>query len=102
MCVMARDKVKNGMYDFLAKIFHSPSIRIVSEYDSVGGQNPDEAMYDVLEQVELETKGLDEWKIIVSSKYDAMHIGSKIKYNPHTMKVVGFANDSFDFNVLAK
>ena len=39
---------------------------------------------------------------MVSLKYDAMHIGSKIKYNPHTTEVVGFANDSFAFNVLAK
>ena len=53
-------------------------------------------------EVELETKDLEEWKIMVSLKYDAMHIGNKIKCNPHTMKVVRFANDSFGFNVLAK
>ena len=102
MCVMVRDKVKNGMYEFLAKTFRWPSVRTVSEYDSVGGLNPDGAMYDVIEQAELETKGLDEWKRMVSLKHDAMHIGSRIKCNPHTMEVVGFANDSFDFNVLAK
>ena len=50
MCVMVRNKVKNGMYDFLAKTFHWPSSRTVSEYDFVGGQNLDGAMYDVLEQ----------------------------------------------------
>ena len=59
MCVMVRNKVKNGMYDFLAKTFHWPSSRTVSEYDFVGGQNLDGAMYDVLEQIELEIKGLD-------------------------------------------
>ena len=59
-------------------------------------------MYDVIEQAELETKGLDEWKRIVSLKHDAMHIGSRIKCNPHKMEVVGFANDSFDFNCLTK
>ena len=96
MCVMVRDKVKNGMYDFLAKTFHWPSSRTVFEYDSVSGQNPDGVMYDILEQIELEIKGLDKWKIMVSLKYDAMHIGSKIKCNPHTIEVVGFANDSFD------
>ena len=31
-----------------------------------------------------------------------MHIGSKIKCNPHTMEVDGFVNDSFNFNVLSK
>ena len=39
---------------------------------------------------------------MVSLKYDTMHIGSKIKCNSHTMEVGGFANDSFNFNVLAK
>ena len=34
--------------------------------------------------------------------YNVMHIGSEIKCNPHIMEVVGFSNDSFDFNVLAK
>ena len=90
------------MYDFLASTFHWPSSRTVSKYDSVGGQNLDGAMYDVLEQVEHETRGLDEWKRMVPLKYDTMHIGSKIKCNPHTMEIVGFANDSFDFNCLKK
>ena len=39
---------------------------------------------------------------MVSLKYDTMHIGSKIKCNPHTMEVDRFANDSFNFNVLSK
>ena len=69
---------------------------------NVGGYNPNGAMQDVLEQVDHEKKGQDEQKIMVSLKYDVMYIRSKIKCNPHTMEVVKFANDSFDFNVLVK
>ena len=39
MCIMVRDKVKNGMYDCLAKIFNRSSSRTFTEYNSVGGQN---------------------------------------------------------------
>ena len=39
---------------------------------------------------------------MISLKFDAINIGSKIKYNPHTMKIVGFLNDSFDLNMLSK
>ena len=56
----------------------------------------------MLEQGGHETKGMDEWKIMVSLKYDVMYIRSKIKFNPHTMDVIKFANDSFNFNVLVK
>ena len=64
-------------------------------------------MYDVLQQVEPETEkslkdGDDEWKRMVSLKFDAMQIGSKIKCNPRTMETVRFENGSFDFDGLVK
>ena len=92
---MVRDKVKNRMFDFLANTFHWSNSRTVSECNSVGGQNLDGVMYDVLQQVEPETEkslkdGDDEWKRMVSLKFDAMQIGSKIKCNPRTMETVRF------------
>ena len=64
-------------------------------------------MFDVLHQVKHEIENLlcnasNEWKRMISLKLDAINIESKIKSNPHTMKIVGFLNDSFDLNMLSK
>ena len=61
-------------------------------------------MYYLVEsETEKSSKnGEDEWKRMVSLKFDAIHIGSKIKCNPRTMETVGFANGSFDFDGLVK
>ena len=37
---------------------------------------------------------------MVSLKFDACHIYDKVKYNPHTNQLVGFAYDAFDKNAL--
>ena len=37
---------------------------------------------------------------MVSLKFDACHIFDKVKYNPHTNQLIGFAYNAFDKDVL--
>ena len=80
-----------------------PSARTLAHYDSIGGNEPDGILYSVLHLIQNEYKlaeESDDWLKMVSLKFDAVHICDKVKYNPHTNQLVGFAYDAFDKNVL--
>ena len=80
-----------------------PSARTLAHYDTIGGNEPDGILYSVLKLIQneykLETEG-DDWQKMVCLKFDACHICDKVKYNPHTNQLTGFAYDAFDKDVL--
>ena len=97
-CIGIQDKLKKGKYEFLRKVFNLPSARLLSQYDSIGGNEPDGVLYTVLQSIQHEfklTDEKDEWRRMVSLKFDACHICDKVKYNPHTNQLVGFAKTPF-------
>ena len=98
-CIGIRDKLKKGKYEFLRKVFNFPSARTLAHYNSIGGNEPDGILYSVLHLIQNEYKlaeESDDWLKMVSLKFDAVHICDKVKYNPHTNQLVGFAYDAFD------
>ena len=103
MAVILSDKLNNGLYGFFAKVFNWPSSRTISEYNSIGGNAPDGVLYDVLDKINGERSvkdSDDDWRSMVSLKFDACHVADKVIYNAHTNSIVGFAHDAFDIDVL--
>ena len=97
---MLNDSLKNGHYGFLVKVFNLPSVRTVSEYNSIGGNSPDGVLYNVLEKMHI-NKGLDsDWVNSVSLKWDACHVADKVVYNMHTNEICGFSHDAFNADAL--
>ena len=98
---MLNDKLKNGRYEFISKVFNLPSCRTISEYNSVGGNSSDGILHDVLKKLRSNLDGDgDDWHKHVSLKWDACHIAEKVVFNSHTNRLVGFTHDAFDGDVL--
>ena len=96
-------QIKKSKYEFLRKVFNLPSARTLSQYDSIGGNEPDGLLFTVLDTIQNEYKlehEDDDWMKMVSLKFDACHICDKVKYNPHTNQLVGFTYNAFDKDVL--
>ena len=51
-CIGIRDKLKKGKYKFVRKVFNLPSARILSHYDSIGGNEPDGVLYTVIQSIQ--------------------------------------------------
>ena len=82
MAVILNDSLKNGRYSFFSKVFNWPSVRTVSEYNSLGGNEEDGLMYEVLENISLDDSiPEDDWRRHISLKWDACHIADKVCYN---------------------
>ena len=79
---MLNDKLKNGRYEFISKVFNLPSYRITFEYNSVGANSSDWTIYDVLKKLRSNFDGdEDDWYKYVSLKWDACHIAEKVVFN---------------------
>ena len=48
----------------------------------------------------MTNKKYNKWYRMVSLCFDIMHIANGVKFDPHSMEVVGFAEDAFQRNVL--
>ena len=85
MCIMLNDTLKNGRYAFFAKAFNWASVRTMSEYNNIGGNNKDGVLYDVVNAIEIAYKNDKhwdkEWVRYVSLKFDACHIAEKTVFN---------------------
>ena len=101
MCVILNDALSNGKYVFFAKVFNLASVKTISAYNSIGGNEPDGIMHDTLERIiNLTDKYDDEWNKMLSLKWDAAHVAEKVVYNFHTHELIGFTHDAFDVDVL--
>ena len=98
-CIGLRDKLKKGKYEFLCKVFNMPSARVSARDDLIGGNEPGGVLYTVLQTIQHEyelIKETNDWRRMVSLKFDACHIYDTVKYNPHTNQLIEFAYDAFD------
>ena len=98
-----RDKLIKGEYEFLQKEFDLPSACTFAQYCLIGGHELDGLLFTVLNSKQHECNLADEFNDsgrMVSLKFDACHICDKVRYNPHTNKLVGFSYNAFDKNVL--
>ena len=64
-----------------SKVFNWVSVRTVSEYNNIGGNNKDGVLYDVVNAIEISYKNDKNWNKgwvrYVSLKFDAWHIAEK-------------------------
>ena len=67
----------------ISKVFNLPSFRTISEYNSIGGNNRDDVLYDLLHEIEDDINKFkdEEWVRHVSLKFDACHIAGKTVFN---------------------
>ena len=104
-CIGICDKLKKDKCGFLWKVFNFTSAHTLACYDSIGGDEPDGILFSVLHSIQNEYKlayERDEWLKMVSVKFDVCHIDDRIKHDPHTNQLVGFAHDAFDKDILLK
>ena len=102
-CIRLQDQLITGKYEFFRKVLGWPSSQTISEYNSVGGNEPDGILYSFLQTLIDEFNLHDEhneWMKMVSLKWDAFHVSDRIKYIFYTDQIVGVTHDSFEPNVL--
>ena len=101
-------KIKLGTdrYEFTAKIFNLPSSRTVDFYSNISAHASDEIMLDTLhvqhDNFEHKNGDIDEmhWKRHGSLAWDSMSIKEKLEYNIHLMRIIRFAGDAFDLDII--
>ena len=111
--MMIRSKMNRGSYDFLASVFNLPSSRTVSKYDSVDGSSKDGVLYEVVRLLKGRlgdkirngkqngmTDDQIEWMRMGSLSFDSMSIKNKVKFDPNTHELVGFAEGALKEDVL--
>ena len=96
----------------ISKVFNLPSFRTISEYNSIGGKNKDDVLYDLLHEIEDDINKFkdEEWVRHVSLKFDACHIAGKngfqfVSFNlmwiiQNLIYFIGFTHDAFDPDIL--
>ena len=102
-CIGLQDQLKTGKYEFGCKVLGWPSSQSISEYNSVGGNEPDGILYLVLQILANEFNLHDEqhaWINMLYLKWDPYHISDKIKYNYYTDQIVGIMHHAFKPDVL--
>ena len=58
MCVTINGVFTNSRYRFFAKVFNWPNRWTISEYNLIGGNEPDGVMYGVLGRIKDNTENL--------------------------------------------
>jgi hypothetical protein len=104
--------MKMKKYAFLAKSFHLPSARTVSDYMSPGAHAPDGILYDVLkmqrEEFEKELNDrkephpadFSEWLHCGSLCFDSKKGKEKVLMDQVTGEIIGFEQDAFELDII--
>ena len=111
--MMISTKLNRGTYDFVSSVFNLPSSRTLANYDSVDGSTKDGVLFDVVRllgnrlkenmtRVQDCSEGEKEWMRMGSLSFDSMSIKAKIKFDPHSNELVGFAEGGLQEDVLMK
>ena len=111
--MMIRSKLNRGTYDFVSSVFNLPSSRLIANYDSVDGSAKDGVQNGVVRILSKRlTEAMDkanengqsakkiEWMRMGSLSFDSMSIKNKVKYDPHSNELVGFAEGALKEDVL--
>ena len=92
----------------MAETFNLPSPQTVNQYSSPSCNDPDGILYDSLalarDVFETENPDLDptHFQRMVQVEWDSMAVKEKVVFNYHSQRIVGFAADVFDLNLIKK
>ena len=93
---------------FLAKTHNLSSPSTVNTYSSPSSNAPDGILYDSLDLARnafIEKNGNlpeTDWKRHGQLEWDSMATKEKLVFNFHSQRIVGFAADAFDLNIIKK
>ena len=106
LAISLKLKLTKGSYDFISKCFNLPSDSQLSRYKSPSVGAPDSILFDTINAERSLFENLngdlpvDNWKRHGSLAWDSMVIKEKLYFCPNTMRIVGYADDAFDLNVI--
>ena len=106
--ISLRLKLGNDTYEYLAKTFKLPSGRTINQYAAPSTNAPDGVLYESLTAERTKFDGVfpdavpDDWRRHGTLSWDSMAVKEKIVFNVHTMRIVGFAHDAFDIDIIKK
>ena len=101
-------KMGHDKYEFLSRVFNMPCSRTLDSYSNIAVHAPDGVLFDSLHvnRENFETKNpnlsIEDWKRHGSLAWDSMVVKEKLEYNTHSMRIVGFADDAFDLDIIKK
>ena len=100
-------KVGKDRYGWLSQCFNLPSKSTIAKYTAISAGAPDGILYESLnteriffDEVKGEDINSDNWKRHGSLSWDSMAIKEKLYFCCNSMKIVGFADDAFDLNII--
>ena len=107
LAISLKLKLGKGRYDFLAKCLNLPSDSHLTTYKSHSVGAPDGILHDSLEAERFLFENLDgkdvpidDWRRHGQIAWDSITIKEKLYFCPNTMRVVGYAEDAFDLNII--
>ena len=100
-CLSLRNKLGKGPYDFLAQTVNFPSGRTLNDYMSPGRASQDGIIWETLDVFKQQFDNLhggsaiprDHWLRMGSLSFDTKSVKEKVETDPHTQRLVGFADD---------
>ena len=107
LAISLKLKLGKGRYDFIAKCFNLPSESHLSTYGSPSVGAPCGILHDSLsaerdmfESLHGDDVPMDDWRRCGSLAWDSMVIKERLYFRPNSMRIVGFAEDAFDLNII--
>lgn len=85
-----------------------PCSKTLYSYSNISVHAPDGVLFDSLhvnrKKFDTKNPNLDanHWNRHGSLAFDSMVVKEKLEYNTHSMRIVGFADDAFDLDIIKK
>ena len=102
---MLRARCSVDMYEFFRKVFNLPPNSTLCEYSSSDSTSPDGLMMQTIIHMAdiFAKKGVprDDWRRYVNLAWDSHVVKDMLGFCPHTKRLVGYAHDAFDMDVIA-
>ena len=95
-------------YEYIARTFNLPCGRTINNFSSPSTNSPDGILFDSLkaEKNRFDNKfpgcGEKDWRRHGVLAWDSMSVKEGVVFNPHSMRIVGFASDAFDLDVIKR
>ena len=109
-CIDYNHKLGKRNWATLAKTFHLPSQSTLDKHRSVGANETDGFLHEIVsgekETLKREIAAnewdaeFEEWRRHGCLSYDSAKCRDKVIYNFHTGELMGFAHDAFDRNII--
>ena len=107
LAISLKLKVGNDQYGFLANLFNLPDPKTVNSYGNISVYAPDGLLFDTLHINRNNFENHiganlpdDDWKRHGNLAWDSMSTKEKLEYSIHSQRIIGFADDSFDMDII--